>query len=504
MKPAPSFKRIAVEVICLLYILLFVYAAVSKLLEFDDFSIQLGQSPLIGAYASILRWLVPISEILIAIGLLIPKFRIWALYCCFLLMCFFTAYIYIILNFSSYIPCSCGGILEKLGWRQHLIFNAFFILLGAVGILQINLSSTTTKDKLKKTALTGAGLLFTLVISALVLMQLYNVSESRLSKSNPFIRKFVPATARKGKLLDLKYNTYYFAGINDKKIYLGNSKAFQRITQIDTALTSIQVHDITFPTTDDKYIYLKLNVGPSDFYYYDGTVPEIIWGSKKDWKIKSFEKTPEFFNNAAIIDSSSIITRNVNPKTGKNYLSRQELQISKAFNSQSVLTTQVDGVFDTDGDMFYEERWKKFIYVYRYRNQYLITNPQLEHLSKGKTIDTNSIAKIKVGTSRQSGFSQLSAPPLVVNKYSTVYKNLLFIQSVNLGRFEPTNMRKESSTIDVYNMKNGKYIASFYVYHEQDKKLRTFAVYEDAFYAMVGTSIIKYNLGKNITSEYVK
>lgn len=34
IKPTSSFKKITVEVICLLYILLFVYAAVSKLLDF--------------------------------------------------------------------------------------------------------------------------------------------------------------------------------------------------------------------------------------------------------------------------------------------------------------------------------------------------------------------------------------------------------------------------------------------------------------------------------------
>src|SRR5690606_7657944 len=47
----------------------------------------------------------------------------------------FTAYIVIILNFTEFIPCSCGGVLEDLGWTEHLIFNIVFILLAAVGIL---------------------------------------------------------------------------------------------------------------------------------------------------------------------------------------------------------------------------------------------------------------------------------------------------------------------------------------------------------------------------------
>jgi hypothetical protein len=50
-------------------------------------------------------------------------------------MVMFTAYIVAILNFSNYVPCSCGGVLEKLGWREHLIFNSAFVVLGLIGIV---------------------------------------------------------------------------------------------------------------------------------------------------------------------------------------------------------------------------------------------------------------------------------------------------------------------------------------------------------------------------------
>ncbi|HZH70563.1 MAG TPA: MauE/DoxX family redox-associated membrane protein [Flavobacteriaceae bacterium] len=32
-------------------------------------------------------------------------------------------------------PCSCGGVLEQLGWTEHLAFNIGFMGLGVVGIL---------------------------------------------------------------------------------------------------------------------------------------------------------------------------------------------------------------------------------------------------------------------------------------------------------------------------------------------------------------------------------
>ncbi len=42
MKLTVRMQKVLIELICLLYILLFVYAAVSKLLDFENFQVQLG------------------------------------------------------------------------------------------------------------------------------------------------------------------------------------------------------------------------------------------------------------------------------------------------------------------------------------------------------------------------------------------------------------------------------------------------------------------------------
>jgi uncharacterized membrane protein YphA (DoxX/SURF4 family) len=61
--------------------------------------------------------------------------RLIGLYASFFFMILFTGYIVAILRFSSYIPCSCGGILQKMSWTQHLIFNIGFLLLAVIAIL---------------------------------------------------------------------------------------------------------------------------------------------------------------------------------------------------------------------------------------------------------------------------------------------------------------------------------------------------------------------------------
>ncbi|MGB8193078.1 MAG: MauE/DoxX family redox-associated membrane protein [Chitinophagaceae bacterium] len=128
-------KTAIVEVISALFILLFIYAAFSKLFDYGQFAMQLRQSPMLAAFAGWVAWLVPASEIIISIMLLIPQVRLKALYASFTLMLIFSAYIFILTRFSDHVPCSCGGILEKFNWNQHLLFNIFFVALGIIGVL---------------------------------------------------------------------------------------------------------------------------------------------------------------------------------------------------------------------------------------------------------------------------------------------------------------------------------------------------------------------------------
>lgn len=123
------------EMVCFLYIILFTYAAISKLIDFENFQTQLSQSPLLSAYAASISFLVIIAELELVLALSLRVSRIKALYLSVGLMTVFTTYIILILNFSSFIPCSCGGILEKLGWTEHMIFNLFFIFIGSCNLL---------------------------------------------------------------------------------------------------------------------------------------------------------------------------------------------------------------------------------------------------------------------------------------------------------------------------------------------------------------------------------
>ncbi|HUH28764.1 MauE/DoxX family redox-associated membrane protein [Gelidibacter sp.] len=126
--------------VSLLFILLFVYAAVSKLIDHPKFYNDLINSFVFDNQfiSKIISWVIPVLELVTALLLVIPKFNKMGLYMALVLMIGFTLYIGITLLITEFgiadLPCSCGGILSHLSWPHHLLFNTFFVLLGIMGI----------------------------------------------------------------------------------------------------------------------------------------------------------------------------------------------------------------------------------------------------------------------------------------------------------------------------------------------------------------------------------
>jgi uncharacterized membrane protein YphA (DoxX/SURF4 family) len=123
------------DVICLLFAVLFVYAAVSKFMAIDEFKAQIAKSPLITHHEWWISWFIPLIEVVIAVLLFVPRMQLAALYAAFTLMFIFTIYIGFMLVFTPNLPCSCGGILSRMGWTEHLFFNIGFTLLGVAGVI---------------------------------------------------------------------------------------------------------------------------------------------------------------------------------------------------------------------------------------------------------------------------------------------------------------------------------------------------------------------------------
>lgn len=492
MKISVNARSKIIEIISLLFVLLFVYSAMSKLLDYENFTVQLGQSPMLSVYAS---WIAPIVlalEFLIAFLLLFPVSRYIGLIGSYFLMVLFTVYIYLILNFSSFVPCSCGGVLEKMSWDQHLIFNICFALLAIIALFFIRSTKITFISVF-------AGGLFNWII----VYGLYLSSENSMKFDNPFIRRFSDFVV-KDKEIDLKRNSYYWAGGTSSVLYLANYTSPLILTRIDTALQTITPIHFEINQTDLPFKTIQVQADSINYYLFDGSVPCFFRGRIKDRKATMVGLGTTFFSTGVLCDSSRLFIRSHN-RMGENSIgiTRYNEPFSSFFH-YSLLEKQIDGNFDTDGMLLYDSKFEKGVYVYRYRNQYMVFDQSLENVVKGHTIDTISQAQLNVVYNASKNEKKLAGTPLIVNHNTSVHNGLLFVQSGLIGRFEDRKMWQQASVIDVYNIRNLAYLASFYVYHIDRKKLSRFFVQDNHFYAFIGSKLVRYTLTDMITSHFLE
>jgi uncharacterized membrane protein len=132
-------KPLWVEILSALFVFLFAYTGLNKLLTRESFAVVLSQSPLIGNYSVLISWAIPIAELISAVLLLIPTTKRWGLYSFFVMMLAFTLYIAYMLATSIDLPCHCGGVISQLNWPQHLVFN---IVVTALGWYAIHIHKT--------------------------------------------------------------------------------------------------------------------------------------------------------------------------------------------------------------------------------------------------------------------------------------------------------------------------------------------------------------------------
>jgi uncharacterized membrane protein YphA (DoxX/SURF4 family) len=480
MKTSLPYKKIIVEVVCYLTILLFVYAAVSKLTDLQNFQVQVGQSPMLSAFAGILAICVPIIELIITILIAFPRTRLAGLYAAFCLMVMFSVYIFIILNFGSHVPCSCGGILEKLGWKEHLAFNLIFVIILVIALI-LELPKSVARKRF------GMYLAGSFLVSAFAIGILYFLSEDIIHHRNNFLRRYPAFSDLESRKYDLKSPAFYFAGAQGNTIYLGNTLAPRVVIAIDTNFRKVREIVIDIDRMDLPFRSVQVRVDTPFFYMTDGSVPCVFRGRINEWKAHLVNATPMGFTHAEPIDSNRFAVKVIDPKLMKTSLGIMDVERKDGMIwKRELLLSDGDGIFDVDGQLIRNGLNKKFHYIHFYRNEYFTIDHSLNLVKRGHTIDTVSKSDLKVAYLKQRGERKLSAPALTVNKTGAAYGNLLFINSQMIGKYEDEQMWKHASIIDIYDINDNSYRTSFYLYHIKNNPMRSFIVRGQTLYAISG------------------
>lgn len=324
---------------------------------------------------------------------------------------------------------------------------------------------------------------------------LFLMSEEKMQRNNAFQRRYVPHPITQSGSFDLNFNSYYFAGVDGAEIYLGNTTAPLNLSILDTSLKSINRIRVSIDQMELPYKHVRIQVKPPFFYVVDGNVPIIFKGDVSDWNANTLIQDEAYFSQWVVTDSTNFAIRTINSQTNEHMIGvLMANESSSLYLSEDFLEKQLDGIFDTDGLLLWNDELSSLIYIYYYRNQFKVSDANLKNIFTGKTIDTISIAQIDFTYNHSRDQTKIDRQSTKINNYSTTAGNHLFVHSTRLGSHEPEEMLKKASIIDVYDLKNSTYKFSFYLFHYKGKKMKSFEVQGDLLVAIMEDVLLTYNL----------
>src|SRR5690606_655122 len=154
-------------------------------------------------------------------------------------------------------------------------------------------------------------------------------------------------------------------------------------------------HQIKLDETQRSFRSLTIRVKNNDFFVSDGTVPIIYKGNTSDWTATKYMENKLFFSFFQPISDTSLLFRTQRASSGEHVLGKLNVSGSTTFELYDhALQKQIDGVFDTDGTLIRDEQTAQIMYLYSYRNHYVVYETLSNGFTIGKNLDTMVIAKI--------------------------------------------------------------------------------------------------------------
>lgn len=335
--------------------------------------------------------------------------------------------------------------------------------------------------------------------SILIVAILMALSQGMQNTQGNFLRLVRSHPTKQILDIDLKVNSFYLAGSTPTRSYLGNYTSRLLVLEVEHATSDTSYHNMTADGIyTQKFWSLVTKIDSPYFFLHDGAVPRIYRGHVNDWRAERFERDKEFFVDLTPMNENSIAIRSMTGDDHHSVLGTISSGHPDWIFNQSVLVKQRDGFFCTDGYLQYDKSSGHLVWLYRYRNEYIVLDSSLTPLHTATTIDTNTVAKIETATIESSNSRVLASPPLVVNNGSAVSGDCMFVNSALTAHNEPADAQANLSTIDVYDLAERKYQFSFYIFDYSEKeRLREFQVAGNKFIALFPTHLVVYELNQD-------
>lgn len=220
------------------------------------------------------------------------------------------------------------------------------------------------------------------------------------------------------------------------------------------------------------------------------------------WYIDSLSNNRIFLANYKAVLATFSCTFMLNDSLYGRIYSKNEKRDRLEFLRQKVMQmlSPNENSFSADGFISYNPVQGYLVYSYYYRNTFIRLDSGMRVIYTGRFIDTNTVAKLKLGTYESAGkkIRKLATPSLIVNKRGYLDGNYFYNESGLVADDENrTQFKLPPVVIDVYRISDGRLSHSIYLPGYKRVKLTDFAVRDNHLFALYDKHLIRYQLPVN-------
>jgi hypothetical protein len=326
-----------------------------------------------------------------------------------------------------------------------------------------------------------------------LVFSLFLYSQKVNHQHNSFTRLFPPHFLSRPRLLELSFNSFYLAGFTKTNFYLGNRTAAAFVLQLNYSLSDTQHLILKAPSSIPIVASaIRVLVDSPDVFMLEGITPRKLSGSLQTLDMKNDYYHGPPFNAVVTLPKRSLLIRAYDDSLHKNILVKSNPNPEGNLRFTNILVPIGDGVFSLDGNLSKDPVTGNLAYVYFYRNEFLCMDSNIRILIKGHTIDSIQTPHIKLSQIASDGATTFSAPPLMVNYTACANADYLFVNSKLKAKNEDETSFSENSVIDIYSLKSGEYIYSFYIPDHDHGKIKSFQVVDHKLVALYDHSILTF------------
>lgn len=342
------------------------------------------------------------------------------------------------------------------------------------------------------------------IIILLALLAIATVSvfvlpdSTKLVSSSGFYRHFPPNLLSESRQYELGNPFYYIAGYTSKAVSLANRQHVDSVGRMTLELDDLTQTALPLPK-DKKLVWSAARIRvDSPMVYFTEHINRYffnsIWGAGQ--RSKSGFIALRNSQQLLPISARRIVSKVYDPALSQNILQTVDLEDAEPKRSaRYILEKQVDGVFCTDGVLRYDPGSGLLLYVYHYRNRFVLLDQNLKALLSGKTIDTTAHVNFSVGSFSKNAtmISSFSTPPKLVNSNAFFNSQYIFVVSALISENEKPSDFRKTSVIDIYRI-DGDYLYSVKVPDLKGEKVRDFIVSGDRLVLLYKSTLLSYKL----------